>query len=96
MASGTPLVGLPLHPEQDLNVDLAARHGMALALAPRHADTPRLTEAVQRVVTDPRFATSAQRVKGWYAGVDGAGRAADAIRRYLALRTESAVTALAA
>ena len=25
MASGTPLVGLPLHPEQELNVDLAVR-----------------------------------------------------------------------
>ena len=96
MSSGTPLVGLPLHPEQDLNVDLAARQGMALAVAPRYADTPRLTEAVKRVVTDTRFATSAERVKGWYAGVDGAGRAADAIRRYLALRTDSAGTALAA
>jgi UDP:flavonoid glycosyltransferase YjiC (YdhE family) len=96
MTSGTPLVGLPLHPEQDLNVDLAARHGMALAVAPRHADTPRLTEAVQRVVSDPRFATSAERVKGWYAGVDGAGRAADAIRCYLALRADTSRTALAA
>jgi UDP:flavonoid glycosyltransferase YjiC (YdhE family) len=96
MTSGTPLVGLPLHPEQDLNVDLAARHGMALAVAPRHADTPRLTKAVQRVVTDPRFAASAERVKGWYAGVDGAGRAADAIRHYLALRTDTFGTALAA
>lgn len=96
MTSGTPLVGLPLHPEQDLNVDLAARHGMALAVAPRHADTPRLTEAVKRVVTEPRFAASAERVKGWYAGVDGAGRAADAIRRYLARRTDTSVAALAA
>jgi UDP:flavonoid glycosyltransferase YjiC (YdhE family) len=89
MTSGTPLVGLPLHPEQDLNVDLAARHGMALAVAPRHADTPRLTAAVRRVVTDPCFATSAHRVKAWYAGVDGAGRAADAIRRYLARGTDT-------
>ncbi len=96
MTSGTPLVGLPLHPEQDLNVDLAARHGMALAVAPRHADTARLTEAVQRVVTDPRFAAGAERVKGWYAGVDGAGRAADAIRRYLARATVAPDVALAA
>jgi hypothetical protein len=47
-------------------------------------------------VTDPRFATSAKRVKDWYAGVDGAGRAADAIGRYLALRADTSRTALAA
>lgn len=96
MSSGTPLVGLPLHPEQDLNVDLAARHGMALALAPRHAHTQRLTDAVRRVVTDPSFAANAQKVRGWYAGVDGAGRAADAIRAYLARRTDTRGAALVA
>ena len=96
MASGTPLVGLPLHPEQELNVDLAARHGMALAVAPRHADTPRLTEAVRRVAGDRSFADAAAKVQGWYAGVDGAGRAADAIRRYLSQRAAGPVVALAA
>lgn len=96
MTCGTPLVGLPLHPEQELNVDLAARHGMALAVAPRHADTARLTEAVRRVASERRFADSAAKVKGWYAGVDGAGRAADAILRYLAERAERSKAAMAA
>ncbi|MGE0315969.1 MAG: glycosyltransferase [Lautropia sp.] len=96
MASGTPLVGLPLHGEQELNVDLAARHGMAIAVAPRHADTPRLTEAVRRVVGDPRFAAGAERVKRWYADVDGAGRAAEAITRYLSERAATGAAALAA
>lgn len=86
MASGTPLVGLPLHGEQELNVDLAARQGMAIAVAPRHADSPRLTEAVQRIVADGRFAANARRVQGWYAGLDGAGLAAAAITRYLGER----------
>jgi UDP:flavonoid glycosyltransferase YjiC (YdhE family) len=86
MASGVPLVGIPLHSEQELNVDLAVRHGMGLAMARRHLDTPRLTEAVRRVVHEPAFAAQAQRVRGHYAGVDGAGRAADAIRGYLADR----------
>jgi hypothetical protein len=39
---------------------------------------------------------SAERAKGWYAGVDGADRAADAISRCLAQRTGSSDTALAA
>jgi UDP:flavonoid glycosyltransferase YjiC (YdhE family) len=84
LASGTPLVGIPLHPEQELNVDLAARHGAGLAVAPRHADTPRLTEAVRRVLTEPHFTAGAARVQGWYAGHDGAAEAARAIRRWLA------------
>jgi UDP:flavonoid glycosyltransferase YjiC (YdhE family) len=83
MASGVPLVGIPLHPEQELNVDLAVRHGMGLAIAPRHAGTARLTEAVRRVVHEPAFASQARGVQRHYAGVDGAARAADAIRAYL-------------
>jgi UDP:flavonoid glycosyltransferase YjiC (YdhE family) len=84
MASGTPLVGIPLHPEQELNVDLAARHGMAVAIAPRHAGTPRLTEAVRRIVSSATHRESARRVQRWYDGVDGAANAADAILRHLA------------
>lgn len=82
MASGTPLVGIPLHPEQELNVDLAARQGMALAMAPRHADTEKMTEAVRRLLDEPGFRQQAQRVKQLYADSDGAGRAAAEIMRY--------------
>lgn len=84
LASGTPLVGIPLHPEQELNVDLAARHGAGIAIAPRHVDGPRLTDAVRRIVADGRYARAAARVRDWYAGIDGAAEAARAVRRWLA------------
>jgi len=93
MASGTPLIGIPLHPEQELNVDLAARHGMGLAMAPRHAPTQALTDAVRRVLGDARFAQRAQQVRAWYAGVDGAGQAADAVLQHLAAHGRMAVAA---
>jgi UDP:flavonoid glycosyltransferase YjiC (YdhE family) len=94
MASGVPLVGIPLHPEQELNVDLAVRHGMGLAVAPRHAGSERLTAALRRIVHEPTFSAQAQRVRGHYAGLDGAAAAADAIRAYLAeLRPRQAVAA---
>lgn len=83
MLSGTPVVGIPLHPEQELNVDLAARQGMALAIAPRHAATERMTQAVQRLLSEPGFRAQAQRVKGLYAGTDGAQEAARRIRQHL-------------
>lgn len=86
MASGTPLVAMPLHPEQELNVALAARQGMAVALSPHDADSPKLTAAVARVAADPAYAQAAQRTRGLYAGCDGAARSAAEIRRYLAQR----------
>ena len=78
-----PLVGIPLHPEQELNVDLAVRRGMAMASAPRHAGTPRMAAAVQRIVADARFKEAALRVQRCYAGIDGAANAAAAIVRHL-------------
>ena len=86
MACGTPLLGIPLHPEQELNVDLAARHGAGLAIAPRHVDTPKMTASVRRILDDAAFAEGAARVQRWYAGVNGAARAATAIRHWLAAR----------
>ena len=83
MASGVPLIGIPLHPEQELNVALAVRQGMAIAMAPRHAGTPRMTEAVRRVTADRKFRDRARQVRPLYEGIDGAHNAATAIREYL-------------
>ena len=83
MACGTPLVGIPLHPEQELNVDLAARQGMALAMAPRHAATEKMTAAIRRLLAEPGFRQQARRVQGLYAKSDGARDAAAAITGYL-------------
>jgi UDP:flavonoid glycosyltransferase YjiC (YdhE family) len=49
-------------------------------------NTAKLTEAVQRVLGDPRFAKGAARLKDIYAQVDGAANAATAIRGWLAVR----------
>ena len=89
MASGTPLVGLPLHGEQELNVALAVRQGMAVALSPQQADSERLTQAVQTLVGDPQAKRQAQRVRDLYARVDGAARAAEEIDGFLKARAQA-------
>jgi UDP:flavonoid glycosyltransferase YjiC (YdhE family) len=81
MASGTPLVAIPLHAEQELNVALAARVGMAIAVAPRHAHTERLTRAVRQVLSQPHYAAGAQRAKHLYRNQDGAAQAAEQLLR---------------
>jgi UDP:flavonoid glycosyltransferase YjiC (YdhE family) len=96
MCSGTPLVGIPLHPEQELNVDLAVRQGMALAVAPRHAGSERMTAAIRRLATEPGFREQARRVQPLYAASDGARSAAAAIVDHLGPRRAAVSPAAAA
>lgn len=86
MASGTPFVGMPYHGEQELNVALAEKQGMAIRLSPALAGTPRMTEAVSRLLAEPGFRANARRVRGCYEGVDGADGCARAILDYLDAR----------
>ena len=86
LAAGVPFVGLPYHGEQELNVAIAERVGAALRISPAAAGTVELTKAVSRVLDEPSFTEAARRVQAQYAGLDGAGAAADAIRDFLAER----------
>jgi UDP:flavonoid glycosyltransferase YjiC (YdhE family) len=79
LAAGTPFVGVPLHMEQELNVGIAARHGAAVPLSIEQAGTPALAAALRRLHTEPSWRAAARRVAARYAGIDGAGRAADEI-----------------
>jgi len=86
IASATPFVGLPLHGEQELNVALAERLGMAIRMSPRLASTPGLGAAVRRLLEEPSFAASARAASHHYDGVDGAACAADTIVSWLGER----------
>ena len=83
IASGTPFVGLPMHGEQELNVAVAERLGMAIRMSPDLAPSPELGVAIRRLLDEPAFATSAHEASRRYEGVDGASAAADAIVAYL-------------
>jgi UDP:flavonoid glycosyltransferase YjiC (YdhE family) len=93
MASGTPFVGLPYHGEQELNVAVAERLGMALRLAPPAATTPALPEALRRLLAEPAFSAAARRAARHYADVDGAAQAADALLAYLGVDSAAAAAA---
>ncbi len=92
MCSGTPFVGIPLHPEQELNVHLAARQGAAIGVAPRHAQGEHLTRAVRRVLQDPAYRAAAQKMQSLYAGSDAARTAAHAILQSLQPAAEATRT----
>ncbi len=83
MVSGTPFVGMPYHGEQELNVALAERRGMAIRLSPRLAGSRHMTAGVRRLLDEPSFRRNAGQVRALYAGVNGADGCAQAIIDYL-------------
>jgi UDP:flavonoid glycosyltransferase YjiC (YdhE family) len=95
MASGVPMIGIALQPEQDLNVHCAERQGMALRFSALAARGVALTNAVRLLLERADYRAQAQRVRTLFARVDGAAGAASAIRRYLVQRTDSATRAAA-
>lgn len=75
MASGTPLLGIPLHPEQDLNIALLERLGAA-----RHAGpTTNLATLATEMLNAPTHRDAAVQIQKLYAEVDGPAQAAQAI-----------------
>ncbi len=87
VASGTPFVGLPYHGEQELNVAVAERLGVAIRMKPDDAHTPELATALRRLLTDPAYTESARRAARHYEAVDGADRAAEALLTWLGSRS---------
>jgi UDP:flavonoid glycosyltransferase YjiC (YdhE family) len=84
VASGVPLAGVPLQPEQDLNVHLVQKQGMALRVRPQEAGGVAMTQSVRLLLEQPGFRDHAMRLRSIVAKVDGPAGAAHAIRRYLA------------
>lgn len=80
MAGGTPLLGIPLHVEQDLNVALVERLGAARHVAP--PDLTGLRELAATMLDDPAYTKAADRIRQLYASIDGPATAADAILDY--------------
>jgi UDP:flavonoid glycosyltransferase YjiC (YdhE family) len=82
LASGTPLVAIPLQPEQDFNGQLLERHGAGRRISLRDAGTPKLVQLAQAILAEPSFRENARRIAAIYAGLDGAKLAADAILEF--------------
>jgi UDP:flavonoid glycosyltransferase YjiC (YdhE family) len=78
MASGTPLLGIPLHIEQDLNIALVERLGAA-----RRARPGTLTALATQMLDNPTHNEAAEQIQKLYAAVDGPTEAATTIAQQL-------------
>lgn len=75
MASGTPVLGIPLHIEQDLNIALVERLGAARHAAP----TDSLAAIAAQMLDNPAHLEAAERIQKLYAAVDGPALAAETL-----------------
>lgn len=89
VASGVPLAGVPLQPEQDLNVHSVQRQAMALRVRPQDSSGVAMTHAVRRLLDEPGYREQATRLRAVVANIDGAATAAQVISRYLDERRTS-------
>jgi UDP:flavonoid glycosyltransferase YjiC (YdhE family) len=90
MAAGTPLIGIPLQPEQDTNVHLLQEKGAARLLSIGALERGKLPAMIAEVQARPGYREAAQAIKAAYAGRNGPERSAAAILRYLENRTRQA------
>jgi UDP:flavonoid glycosyltransferase YjiC (YdhE family) len=88
LASGTPLIALPLQPEQDWNGQLLEKQGAGARISERDAGTPKLTELARRLLQDPSYRANAQRVRDLYAQLDGPDSAAQEIMKFCGLSAD--------
>lgn len=79
MAAGTPVVGVPLQPEQDLNIVLLARRGAGIRVPRSAAGTATMTAAVRRALHHPELRTAAAGIQALYRRIDGPAAAAAVI-----------------
>lgn len=75
----TPLVGIPLHVEQGLNVTMVEKHGAGLLQLKHDIDPNEIKEKVQRILRDKSFKENIKRLSDYQKKVDGVARAVDII-----------------
>lgn len=80
---GVPLLTVPQIDEQRLNGERAAALGAGLVLGPERATAPRLRRAVERLLTEPRFAQRAKALGQRFRQGGGAARAASEVIAFL-------------
>jgi len=71
IASGTPLIGFPLQPEQNFNIMQVERHGAGLCMSLRNLKKGRLRPEIERVLNDKNYKTNMKRLQAFQETRDG-------------------------
>ncbi len=82
IASGTPLIGFPLHGEQRLNLKIIERHGAGICLPLKAIKKGRFRSAIDRILTDGKFKTNMKCLKLSQDRYNGAENTAKILQKY--------------
>lgn len=83
MASGIPLVGVPLQPEQDANLHFLELRGAARALPIKDVGRGKLAGLLREIMEKPSYREAARSIQGAYSRCDGPRLSAQAILRFI-------------
>lgn len=83
LLSGTPLVGVPAQPEQQMNLQHLEAFGAAIAIAPRNWRAPAIARAVSRILADGRYRTQAQLLRRQASELHPRERIVAEVRKFL-------------
>jgi UDP:flavonoid glycosyltransferase YjiC (YdhE family) len=79
--SGRPVIGIPMQPEQQYNIDILVRHGSAIRLSKRHFREEALLGAIERILGDyERYRANAEALAQRLPVIDGARKGAERIK----------------
>lgn len=84
LLSGVPIVGIPSHVDQELNLQRVEKLGFGLQLSQKNLSTRKFIDALEHVLNDKRYKRNAMRLKPICEQYDGARTAATYIQEYLA------------
>lgn len=84
MAAGTPLIGIPLHREQDANLHFLVQRGAAKLLPLAAIDDARIRRMMGDMLSKREYRAAAASIQASYAGRNGPELSAKAIIDYLA------------
>ena len=79
IASGTPILGIPLHVEQGLNVAMVEKHGAGIMQTKHDIDSQDIREKVERILKDPSYKKNIMKLSGYQNSVDGVKSTVDVI-----------------
>ncbi len=79
IASGTPLIGFPLQPEQNFNIMQVEWHGAGLCMSIRNLKKGRLGPAIERMLKDAMYKMNMQKLQAFQATRNGPLEAARCI-----------------
>lgn len=83
IASGTPIVGVAMQPEQQINLDNVVSNGAAIRIPIHRWNASNIQIAIRTIENNPSYKENAKKLQENMTGVDGKKNSADAIWQFI-------------